>query len=63
MTVTNVCYFAPFGIFSNVSCTFGMKKGPNIGIYIVLTISSIFALVQEKREMPPAYKQPKVTDN
>ena len=61
-TVTKIDCFAPFGT-GNIHGSFCMQNSPNIGIYIVHTISSIFVLALEKRKIPPTYKQSKVTDN
>ena len=40
-----------------------MQNRPNIGAYIVHSISNIFVLALKKRKLPPTYKQPNVTDN
>ena len=61
MTVTKIGWFAPFGI-GNISGSFWIQSCPNIGIYIVRTISNIFALALEKKNAS-TYKQPKLTDN
>ena len=49
MTVTKIDYTASFGIFGNISGSFGIQNRLNIGIYIVHTISNIFTLALQKK--------------
>ena len=50
MTVTKIDYIVPFGMFGNISGSIWIQNRPNKGIYIVHTISNIFALALKKKK-------------
>lgn len=53
---TKIDFFAQYGILGNICDSFWIHNRPNIGVYIVFTISIFFPLALGNRKMSQAAK-------